>query len=267
MLSSHKLEHLLKIEHLECDAIMLNLEDGVSVEQKPFALLLCAIFLSLHKECSKKLMVRVNELENGGYDEIAFLNAFLPDAIRVPKIKTPQEAMRVRELLDENIELHLSIETKEAWQNLASFSKYADVFYLGIYDLSAELNLTRSIIKPDNKTLHYILTHFLLTSKVVGVKPVAFVYQEHKNVEIFENFLELLKEMGYDAMSAISPTQAKMIMTFFATKTKDIEDAKEIVRLFELNVKNGISGFDTKEYGFIDEPIYKNALNILKDFE
>ncbi len=114
MLSCNNIDHLTKIESVEADCIVLNLEDGVSKEDKPFGLVLCAIFLSYHKKCDKKLVVRVNALNEGGFEEISYLNQFMPDAIRVPKIKDPQEVESVYALLDEKTELHLSIETKEA---------------------------------------------------------------------------------------------------------------------------------------------------------
>jgi citrate lyase subunit beta/citryl-CoA lyase len=120
MLSCNNIKHLSKIEQLEADCIMLNLEDGVSKEDKPFALVLCAIFLREHRECNKKIVVRVNALNEGGYTEIAYLNQFMPDAIRVPKIRHKKEVEDVRALLHDDIELHLSIETADAWHNLSS---------------------------------------------------------------------------------------------------------------------------------------------------
>ncbi len=87
MLSCNNIKHLEKIEELDADAIILNLEDAVAKEDKAFALVLCAIYLSRLQECEKKLIVRVNALDEGGYEEIAYLNQFMPDAIRVPKIK------------------------------------------------------------------------------------------------------------------------------------------------------------------------------------
>ncbi|MBL6973547.1 MAG: CoA ester lyase, partial [Sulfurimonas sp.] len=118
MLSCNNIKHLSKIESLEADCVMLNLEDGVSAQDKPFALVLCAIFLSKIKKSDKKLVVRVNALDEGGYEEITYLNQFMPDAIRVPKIKDAKEVKSVLDLLNEEIELHLSIETSEAWHNL-----------------------------------------------------------------------------------------------------------------------------------------------------
>lgn len=268
MLSCHKLEHLLKIDFIEADAIILNLEDGVSKEDKPFALVLCAIFLAYHNRCNKKLIVRVNALDEGGYDEIAYLNQFMPDAIRVPKIRTKEEVKSVCQLLHDDIELHLSIETKDAWKNLPELKvhKKVKVFYLGILDLFADMSIPQSLININNSIMIYMLSHFLVTCKSIDVKPVSFVYQEHKNLEEFEKWISLEKEMGYEAKGCISPKQAALVNEKFADEEKEIERAKIIVKLFELHREEGITGFDDEEYGFIDEPIYKGAVALLEKY-
>lgn len=265
MLSCHNIKHLSKIESLSADCIMLNLEDGVSKEEKPFALVLCAIFLTLHKKSSKKLVVRVNALDAGGYDEIAYLNQFMPDAIRVPKIQTKEEVNSVLHLLHDAIELHLSIETAKAWNNLASFNTNQRVkaFYLGILDLFADMKLPQSLIQRDNPTMRYMLSHFLITTKAMGIKPVSFVYQDFKNMQEFDAWLALEKEMGYDAKGCISPQQCESANKIFIDEVAQIQRAKVIVKLFEMHQEEGISGFVDEEYGFIDEPIYKGALALL----
>ncbi|MEJ2372686.1 MAG: aldolase/citrate lyase family protein, partial [Sulfurimonas sp.] len=197
MLSCNNIKHLSKIESLEADCIMLNLEDGVSKEEKPFALALCAIFLSRLQKCDKKLVVRVNALDEGGYEEITYLNQFMPDAIRVPKIKTPQEVKSVHALLKDDIELHLSIETAEAWHNLASLSvnKRVNTFYLGILDLFADMGFSQSLIDLKNPTMHYMLGHFLVTCRSVRVKPVSFVFQDFRDLDTFAKWIEFERAM------------------------------------------------------------------------
>ena len=265
MLSCNNIYHLTKIESLEADCIILNLEDGVSREEKPFALVLCAIFLAYHQKCDKKLVVRVNALDEGGYEEITYLNSFMPDAIRVPKIRDSKEVKSVYNLLDRDIELHLSIETKEAWKNLSTLKhdEQTTTFYLGILDLFADMKLSQSLIKRKNQTILYILSHFLVTCKSIGVKPVSFVYQEFKNLYEFEKWISLEKEMGYDAKGCISPKQVELVNRKFISQESEILRAKKIIELFELNRKKGITGFKDNEYGFIDEPIYKGALVLL----
>jgi citrate lyase subunit beta/citryl-CoA lyase len=265
MLSCDKFKHLKKIQSLDADCIMLNLEDGVSKEDKHFALVLCAVFLSIHKECSKKLVVRVNALDDGGYEDITYLNQFMPDAIRVPKIKNKKEVDNVLALLNEDIELHLSIETADAWHNLKALktNQRVTAFYLGILDLFADMKLSHSLINLNNPTMLYMLSHFLVTSKAMRVKPVSFVYQDFKNLDEFSLWIELEKSMGYDAKGCISPAQVKLANEIFIDAEAEIKRAKVIVKLFEKHRDSGVTGFVDEEYGFIDEPIYKGALALL----
>ena len=267
MLSCNKIKHLNKIKSLDADCIMLNLEDGVSKEDKPFALVLCAIFISRIQQSDKKLVVRVNALDAGGYEEITYLNQFMPDAIRVPKIKDAKEVQSVLALLNEEIELHLSIETSQSWHNLSHLcpDKRVTTFYLGVLDLFADMRLSHSLINRDNPTMLYILSHFLITCKSMNVKPVSFVYQEFKNLSEFTSWIELEKSMGYDAKGCISPAQVELVNKTFVNEEALLARAKIIVKLFELHSSEGITGFVDEEYGFIDEPIYKGALAILED--
>lgn len=267
MLSCNNIKHLSKIESLKADCIMLNLEDGVSKEDKPFALVLCAIFISKIRKSDKKLVVRVNALHEGGYEEITYLNQFMPDAIRVPKIENEREVRSVLALLNDEIDLHLSIETALGWHNLSSLAvnKRVSAFYLGVLDLFADMKLSQSLVNLDNPTMRYILSHFLISSKAMNVKPVSFVFQEFKDLDTFSKWIELEKSMGYDAKGCISPKQVELVNETFRNKEEEIKRAKVIIKLFEMHEEEGITGFVDDEYGFIDEPIYKGALALLEE--
>jgi len=244
---------------------MLNLEDGVSSELKPYALVLCALALASNPVSDKKLVVRINPLDEGGVEEIRYLNAFMPDAIRIPKIRSIEDVKCALELIDEGIEVHLSIETKEAWLLLdkLAISPRIKVYYLGVLDFFADLGLSQSLLTPENPTAQYLLSHFLITSRACGVKPVSFVYQEHKNSDGLRHWLELEKKIGLDAKGCISPTQVELIHKIFSHSEAEIERAQEIIQLFEKHASCGITGFVDERYGFIDEPIYKGALVVI----
>jgi len=266
MLSAHNLKHLLKIDTIKSDCIILNLEDGVALEKKPLALRLSAYFLSKIAQTSKKLVVRVNAIDEGGLEEIAFLNAYKPDAIRVPKIRHKEDVLQVLEVMDKNIELHLSIETKEAFSTLKNLQHKGRVkaVYLGILDLFADLGLSQELLKPENPMVQYLLAEFLIGAKTMGALPVSFVYQDYQNMTEFSRWLELEKMMGFTAKGCVSPMQAEEVMSFFELKSKELERARYIIELFEKMKEQGVTGFADDKYGFIDEPIYKGALKLVQ---
>ena len=269
MLSTHNEKHLLKIPSLDAQCIMLNLEDGVSKEEKPIALKLCAEYLEKYKDIEKMFVVRVNALDEGGVDEIKYLNTYKPDAIRVPKIQTLADIKMLTQLIDDDIEIHISIESASAWNNLnlLRVDKRVTTFYIGVLDLFADLGLSQSIIDINNPTMTYMLSHFLITCKSIGVKPVSFVYQDYKNLEQFTQWLELEKMMGFNAKGCISPKQSQISQKIFGHSDSEIRKAQKIVELFEANEAKGITGFVDDKFGFIDEPIYKGAKVILESFK
>lgn len=263
MVSTDNEKHISKIDYLQTDTIILNLEDGVGDKEK--ALQNAKMILKEFDRDKHNFVVRVNSLYDGGDREIEELNEFRPDAIRVPKIRREEDVKNGLYSLSEEIELHLSIETKEAWLNLNKLrvEDRVTTFYLGILDLFAELGLNQSLISPESEISKYTLSHFLMTSKALGVNPVSFVYQDYKNRDEFLKWLKLEKSMGFISKGALSPTQVKDIKSCLGFSEEDIVRAEEIKATFEEMSKVGIKGFSHNKYGFIDEPIYKGALAIL----
>ena len=263
MVSAHRAKHLNKIDELAADALILNLEDGVAPQMKRIALLALCYFLQHLPKDTPLLIVRINPLDEGGAREIELLNRFVPDAIRVPKVRSAADIQKARALVAPSIALHASCETKEALQNIAPIvDAGAEVLYLGILDLLADLALPQNILKLGNPTIDHILARFLIDTRCAGAEAVSFVYQDYKDLEGFSDWCEREKAMGYAAKACISPDQVAVVNRIF--KSFDIQKARYIKERFEAMAAQGITGFRDEKYGFIDEPIYKDALNILQ---
>ncbi len=262
MLNPLKLKHLNSIDNLKADAIIINLEDGVAPQMKKSALLFASVFISHLKSSKSQIIVRVNPLKEGGEKEIEFLNQIKPDVIRVAKIRDKSDIEKILTILDTDIKLHLSIETKEALSNLTSLNVNGRVWCgsLGIMDMLNSLSLFQSLLKFDNETVKYIMSRFLVDSKIAGIYPVGFTYQDYEDLIGFRRWCEIEKEMGYSGKSCLGPKQVEIANEVFAKDADAIKRAKEIKELFEKMVKKGESGFMHPSYGFIDEPIYKDAL-------
>ena len=255
MVSGHQIKHLNKMDELNADIIMLNLEDGVPKEKKEIAKYLIAIFLSHYQNPNKEIVIRVNSLNEGGIEDIKFLDKFNFNAFRIPKINSMENIENVLFLTDKN--LHISVETKELFLNLKDFyHPKIKAFYIGIYDLLNELNISHSVINSENPFIHQILANFSLYSNYNNITPIGFVYQHYRDLEGFSKWCMLQKNMGIKGVGCITPAQVEIANKIF---DEDIKFAKKIVKRFESEGPFTIDGL------FVDEPIYKNYLMILNN--
>jgi len=266
MLNPLKLKHLNRIDNLPADMITLNLEDAIAPSRKEEALYNIALFLS-HLDYSKSfIIVRINPLYEGGREEIDFLNDFGFDAVRIAKVKSREEILEVDRLLNSEKEIHISLETKEALNSLSSFGgiERFTTANLGILDLLTSLGLSQSLVKHDNPTIHYILSKFLVDAKIANLNPISFMFQDYKDEDGFKKWCELEKRMGFTTKACMGPLQVKIANEIFGISEYELKRAREIKEAFESSTAKGENGFMHEHYGFIDEPIYRDALLILK---
>ena len=160
-------KHLARVVDTKADMITLNLEDAIAPSRKREALENIGNFLSNIKEINSFIVVRTNPLNEGGEFEIEYLNNFNFDAIRLAKVKTKKEIEKALNILKDDKELHISLETKEAFNNIANLrvDSRLTTANLGILDLLTSLNLPQSLINSPNPTIDYILSKFLVESK------------------------------------------------------------------------------------------------------
>jgi len=268
MLNPLKLKHLNNIDNLSADMITLNLEDAIAPARKKEALYNIALFLSHLKSSKSFIIVRTNPIDEGGREEIEFLNDFSFDAIRVAKVKSHDEILEIDRLLSPEKEIHISLETKEAFANLASFGgiERFTTANIGILDLLTSLGLPQSLVKKDNPTIHYILSKFLIDAKIAGVHPISFMFQEYNNVEEFKAWCQVEKRMGFTTKACMGPLQVMIANEVFGIDKEALIRANHIKHAFEKSAKNHENGFMDDKYGFIDEPIYRDALLVLENF-
>jgi len=264
MLNPLNLKHLNKIDSLKAGIVTLNLEDGISKERKKEALYNIALFVSNLKHSASYIVVRVNPLDEGGEEEIKFLEKFSFEAFRISKVKSPKDIEKALSLTDKNI--HISMETKEAFSDIKALKidSRLKVANLGVLDLLNSLGLSQSLVTLDNPTIEYILSKFLIDCKSCDIYPISFMYQNYKDTENFRKWCLKEKKMGFGAKACLGPAQVDVAESIFGLEEKDIQKARHIVKVFEDNSSKGINGFMDEKYGFIDEPIYKDALLILQ---
>lgn len=269
MLNPLNLAHLNRMDQSDADMITLNLEDAIAPSRKKEALHNIALFLSYMENSNSFIIVRTNPLNDGGAEEIAFLNDFSFDAVRVAKIKNQTEIAQSLTLLSPDKELHISLETREAFENLSSLrmDERLTTANLGILDLLTSLGLPQSIVTMGNPTINYILSKFLVDAKTAGIHPVSFMFQEYHDTETFKAWCEHEKLMGFESKACMGPKQVQIANRTFSINKYEKNRALHIKEAFEANSVQGINGFMDEAYGFIDEPIYRDSLLILNNIK
>ena len=266
MLNPLKLKHINRLDSLDCDIVTLNLEDAIAPSRKKEALVNIALFVSHLKSRNSLIVIRTNPLDEGGREEIEYLADIPYDAIRLAKVKSKDEIERALAILPKDRELHISLETADAFREMSYWGDIDDRFTtanLGILDLLADMNLPQSLLKLHNRTIEYILCKFLTDSKIAGLNPVSFMYQDYKNTLAFREWCIFEKELGFTSKACMGPAQTEIANEIFDTDNVELERAKYIKDRFEEMSADGINGFMDEKYGFIDEPIYRDAVNIL----
>jgi len=269
MLNPLHLKHLNRMDESNADMITLNLEDAIAPSRKKEALKNIGLFLSHMEHSNSFIIVRTNPLDFGGAEEIKFLNDFSFDAVRVAKIKDQMQIAQALTLLHKDKELHISLETKEAFRDLSKLriDPRLTTANLGILDLLTSLGLPQSIVTVCNPSIDYILSKFLVDAKTAGLHPISFMFQEYNNTQTFKAWCEHEKTMGFGSKACMGPKQVTIANETFQTNPYEIERAIHIKHIFEIQSSKGINGFMDEKYGFIDEPIYRDSLLILNNIK
>ena len=269
MLNPLNLKHLNRMDESDADMITLNLEDAIAPSRKKEALHNIALFLSHMEHANSFIIVRTNPLNEGGAEEIAFLNDFGFDAVRVAKIKNQTEISQALTLLSADKELHISLETKEAFESLSTLriDERLTTANLGILDLLTSLGLPQSLVTLENPTIDYILSKFLVDAKTAGIHPISFMFQEYNDTETFNAWCEREKMMGFETKACMGPKQVQIANDIFSIHKYEQARALHIKEAFEAHSAQGINGFMDDKYGFIDEPIYRDSLLILNNIQ
>ncbi len=276
IVSGDRIKHLRKVLSRPADVIIFNVEDGVSKERKPFARLLVKKLLSnTDFDGSKEIVIRINPIDSPFfYDDVKELLPTIPHAIRLSKVRSPEDVIALDRLISSFevsrgikqgfIKIQLSIETPQAVEglvNILSSSERINAVYLGIFDLFAELSLPQKF--QSGELGKFVRNTFVFHSRSHNIYPIAPAYQDYKDLEGFESEARTEREMGFVGKMCISVKQVEVANRIFSPDEDEIEEARKIVEIYQEALREGKGGVT---YGgkFIDQPVYRDALNTLR---
>jgi citrate lyase subunit beta/citryl-CoA lyase len=263
-----RLERMEKALSSGADALILDLEDSVALENKEKAHATVAAFLGRPHEVP--MFVRINPLHGGFADaDLDVVAPYHPAGIVLPKAEGVASVielnrrLRARRNIDTRI-LPIATETPAAIFALGSFSdakaRLCGLTW-GAEDLSAVLGATPrdsdGRLTPPFATVRSLA---LFAAHAAGVAAIETIYPGIKDEAGLSAYAAQARRDGFSGMLAIHPAQISAIHAAFAPTAAEVENARRVVQAFEQNAGTGAIQLDGK---MLDAPHLSLARTIL----
>jgi citrate lyase subunit beta / citryl-CoA lyase len=268
------------------DAVILDLEDSVSVEQLPAARARVGQLVAARPAgAAPQLWVRVHAPTAGEFREDleAVCEQRMPDGIVLPKISAPAEvieaaaylsALETRLGLTPPVSRLLIIAT-ETPQGLLTLPQYLPVLgpsraamgrlaglTWGAEDLGAALGVRGRHEPAGGLTFTFQLarTMCLLAAAALGVQAIDGVQIEFRDAQALGTALGEARRDGFSGKLAIHPEQVAPINAAFTPSEAELEHARRVLAAFAASAAAGVASLDGQ---MIDRPHLLQAQRLL----
>ncbi|WP_299698625.1 CoA ester lyase [uncultured Tateyamaria sp.] len=221
-----------KARGLPVDAIIFDLEDAVSLEEKESARATLAEALAQGGYGARLKIVRINGFDTAwGRDDAQAAKDMGADAILLPKVSSPADLDALAEITGDT-PLWAMMETPLGMINAPAIAAHPKLqgMVMGTNDLAKELQ-TR--FRPDRLPLQSGLSLCLLAAKAHGCAIVDGVYNTFKDDEGLQFECEQGRDMGFDGKTLIHPAQVDITNAAFSPSEAEIDLARRQIAAFE----------------------------------
>lgn len=227
-----------KAKSLDCDAIIFDLEDAVSVQAKEDARASVCAMIAAGGYGYRELVVRVNGLDTRwGAADVAAVAQLPIDGLLFPKVESVSQVKAIEKITSEtgagSLPLWLMIETPLGVLNaaeVAASSRRLSALVMGTSDLVKELRASHI---ESRSNLSYALQHCVLAARSVGLDVLDGVHLDFRNLESFLSSCEQGRAMGFDGRTLIHPSQIEIANRVFGYTAEAIEDARAVIDVWQ----------------------------------
>lgn len=233
---------LAKLNALDCDSVIFDLEDAVASEMKDEArAYLAAQFDGKGNRGDLERIIRINGLDTPyGANDVRAVIDYCPDIVLLPKVEEPEDIQAVVDQLDEagntKTWIWAMIETPKGVLNAAAVARAMHTdggrltgFVVGLNDLRKATKVPFSV---DRRVLHSWLMQVMLAARAYGLVVIDAVSNNFRDIEQFAAECEEGRMMGFDGKMLIHPAQIEPANIAFGPSVDDIREAKLIVSAF-----------------------------------
>jgi len=251
------------------DAVILDLEDSVPLDQKFDARILVKYSLQNVDMGRSEKWVRINGVDTPFWEKD--LKEVLPfcDVINLPKVESAADLNRVDDVMGAIEEEHgiekrpvvPIIETIRGLMRAEEIAAHPRVVALawGGEDLTADLGIPRG----KALILDHVRGHIVLAAKAHGKQALDTVYSNVSDMEGLFEYARRARYMGFDGIGVIHPNQVEVVHRAFRPTDEEIEEARRIVQAAEEAEREG-KAVVSLNGRMIDRPVVERARKILR---
>jgi (3S)-malyl-CoA thioesterase len=221
-----------KARSLAADAIIFDLEDAVTADEKDNARALLAETLADGGYGARMRIVRINGLDTAwGRDDAEAVRTMAPDAVLLPKVGSPADIDALTAITG-GLPVWAMMETPLGMLNAAAIAAHPALegFVMGTNDLAKDLQ-TRS--RADREPLLTSLGLCILAARAYDRIIVDGVYNAFKDLDGLAEECRQGRDMGFDGKTLIHPGQIETANAAFAPSADEIDLARRQIAAFE----------------------------------
>lgn len=267
---------LVKGPTLDCDAVIVDLEDAVSAETKDVSRHSAVTALKEQDYGSKLRALRVNAVDTEWHTkDLQAFAACKPDVLVLPKVESAGDIASVCQVLDADavdceiwamIESPLSImKIDEIAASCLPYSRLTRLI-IGSNDLMrlAGMPLTR-----DRQYLLPWLMHCVLAAKTYGLQILDSIYSDFKDAEGFATECHAGVMMGMNGKTLIHPAQIAAANAAWTPSDEQLSEAREVVATFAMaeNQQAGVVQINGRMVERLHLEMAERTLAIMSDIE
>ncbi|WP_299946990.1 CoA ester lyase [uncultured Ruegeria sp.] len=221
-----------KARTLPVDAIIFDLEDAVSADEKENARETLNAALAEGNYGARVKIVRINGLDTEwGRADAEAVRDMDADVVLLPKVNSAADVDALAAITGD-LPIWAMMETSRGMLNAAEIAAHPLMagFVMGTNDLAKELQ-TR--FRPDRLPMMTSLGLCLLAAKAEGLIIVDGVYNAFKDADGLQAECTQGRDMGFDGKTLIHPAQVEIANTAFAPSEDEIDLARRQIAAFE----------------------------------
>ncbi len=253
------------------DAIILDLEDAVSIQEKDAARWLITHYLETLSNPHSSIYVRINQATTRmGAEDLKMVLCDHIEGIVLPKA-TVQDVRTLTKLLQTfehakrmktRLKIVPIIETAKAVVEMEAIASEPRVsgLLLGAEDLTQDMEIERT---KTGVEIEYPRSKMAYTCKANGIEAIDTPFTDTNDDTGFDWDARHALQLGMSGKCAIHPNQIDLINQTFAPSPSQIRYAKRIIEadLQAQSVHRGVFSLDGK---MVDKPVVERAKKLLE---